>query len=341
MAHMLSICTTKKIANTSFNFGVFISMFMKKFSVYPLFLVLLLCLQVSACSKKKDDSYKVVHGWPQLPEGFALGEVSGVGIDSHDHVFVFHRGELPILNLSEETGEILNSWGDGMFENSHGLSIDHQNNVWVTDTQLHQVFKFSHDGELLMTLGVKGVPGLDEEHFDKPTDLAITPNGEVYVSDGYGNSRIAKFSAKGEFLFDWGHKGTDAGEFDTPHGITLDSEGRVYIADRTNSRIQVFDQKGEFLYQWKSEELGRPWGVEVGPDGYLYVVDGGDATPEAPGRGRVLKLDTSGRILKTWGSFGSYDGQLYWGHDIAISKKGNVFVTDVHVGMRVQKFTAW
>lgn len=289
-------------------------------------------------AENTSSSYQVVHEWPRLPNGFALGEVSGVGVDSHDHVFIFHRGDQPILCFDEETGEILASWGDGLFERAHGLTTDHQDNIWVTDTKTHQVSKFSHDGELLLNLGSKGVPGLDGNHFNQPTDVAVSVDGDVFVADGYGNNRIAKFSAEGKFLLDWGHKGDASGQFHTPHGITLDLENRVYVADRTNARIQVFDEDGNFLYQFKNNRLGRPWGLEVGGNGYLYVVDGGDLNPKPPDRGRLLKLDTSGKILRTWSSFGSDNGQIYWGHDVAVSKTGNVYVTDIR-GMRVQKFT--
>src|SRR3989442_636765 len=170
--------------------------------------------------------YQVVHGWPQLPEGFALGQVSGVGVDSHDHIFVFHRGDRPILSFDGSTGKLLASSGDGMFT--------------------------------------------------------------------------------------------------TPHGISLDADGRVYVADRANARVQVFDGNGKFLAQWKSPELGRPWDVTAGPDGFVYVVDGGDMNPKPPDRGRLLKLDRQGRVLETWSSFGKYDGQIYWGHAVAVGKNGDV-----------------
>lgn len=284
--------------------------------------------------------YQVVHGWPQYPEGFATREVGGVGVDSHGHVFVFHRGHRPILCLDGETGRILASWGDGMIASAHGLAVDAQDNVWVTDIGRHQVIKFSHDGELLMTVGAKDVPGDDARHFNRPTDVAVAPNGDFWVADGYGNSRVVRFTARGEYVTQWGRKGDKPGEFDTPHGITLDKQGRLYVADRGNARIQVFDGNGKLLAVWKSEELGRPWGVEVGPDGYLYVADGGDIHLE-PGpyeRNRALKLDLDGRIVAKWGSFGSYDGQFYWAHDIAVGPKGEVYVGDVWWGMRVQKF---
>lgn len=283
-------------------------------------------------------TYQVVHGWPKLPEGFAFGQVSGVGVDSHDHVWVFHRGDHPIMCFEGDTGKLVTSWGDGLFATPHGLAVDSQDNVWVTDVGHHQVFKFSHDSELLMTVGIRDVPGLDGTHFNKPTDVAITPSGEFYVADGYGNSRVAKFSARGRFLFDWGKKGDQPGEFNLPHGISLDAQGRVYVADRSNSRVQIFDSNGKFLAQWKSTELGRPWDVVVGPDGYVYVMDGGDMKPQPPDRGRVIKLDLQGRILDQFGSFGSYDGQFYWGHAVAVGRNGDVYGADVYVGMRVQKF---
>ena len=283
-------------------------------------------------------SYQVVHGWPTLPEGFAFGQVAGVGVDSHNHVFVFHRGDHPIMCIGGATGEIIKFWGDGFFDIPHGLAVDSKDNVWVTDVGLHQVFKFSHEGELLMTLGEKGVTGLDDAHFNKPTDVAITPSGDFYVSDGYGNSRVVKFSPKGKFLFDWGKKGDLPGEFDLPHGIALDPQGRVYVADRTNSRVQVFDETGNFLAEWKSAGIGRPWDVAVGPDGFVYIMDGGDMNPKPPDRGRVVRVDLQGKKVDQFGSFGSYDGQFYWGHAVAVAPEGAVYVADVHLGMRAQKF---
>jgi len=234
-----------------------------------------------------------------------------------------------------ETGKLIASWGADMFILPHGLKVDNADNVWVTDLSLHQVFQLTHDGKLMKVLGTKGIPGTDDKHFNKPTDLAFATDGSLYVSDGYGNNRVVKFSPKGDFLVEWGRKGSKPGEFDLPHGITVDSEGRVYVADRSNSRIQVFDADGKFLYEWKSSELGRPWGLTVGSDGYLYVVDGGDLLPRPPDRAGVIKLDLKGRVLEKWSSFGNYDGQLYWGHDIAVGGNGDVYVGAVLYGMRV------
>ena len=298
--------------------------------------------------------YQVTHGWPQLPEGMLLGQVSGVGIDSHNHVFVFRRAEnsgLPgkpasnllaspaVLMFDSATGALLSTWGEKRFIVPHGLTVDRQDNIWLTDIALHQVSKFDHSGKLLLSVGEKGVPGLDGSHFNKPTDVAVANDGSIYVSDGYGNNRIVKLSPEGRFLFDWGTKGTDPGQFDLPHGIALDASGKVYVADRSNKRVQVFDSNGKYLTEWKGTNFGRPWAVRMGPNGYLYVVDGGDLNTVPPDRARVLIVDLKGNVVDSFGRFGNYDGQFVWPHDVAIGKHGAVYVGDVLTGMRVQKFT--
>jgi peptidylamidoglycolate lyase len=295
--------------------------------------------------------YRVVHGWPVLPEGYVLGQVSGVGVDSHDHVFAFHRADHAgeknnaaiaaptVMCFDGATGALLDSWGANTFRMPHGLRVDERDNIWLTDIELHQVFKFSHDGTLRMSLGVAGTPGWDAEHFNKPTDVAVAHDGSFYVSDGYGNRRIAKFSQEGRFLLEWGRDGDKPGEFREVHNVVLDRAGRVYVADRVNRRIQVFTGDGEFISEWKSEALGCPWGIVGGQDGFLYVVDGGDMTPQLPARARISRLTLEGKILEHWSSFGNYDGQLFWGHDIAVGKSGDVYVGEVNHGMRVQKFS--
>jgi peptidylamidoglycolate lyase len=297
------------------------------------------------------EPYSVVHGWPQLPPDFVLGQVSGVAVDSHNHVFVFQRGEnswatdkthvIPsatILCFDGASGKLLSSWGQNRFLEPHGLRVDRHDNVWVTDRALQQVFEFTHDGTLLLTVGTERTPGLDGTHFNLPTDIAFAADGSFYISDGYGNNRVTKFSPDGKFLFDWGRKGDGPGEFNLPHSVAVDAAGLVYVADRSNGRIQVFDSTGKFVKMWKSEELGRPWSLTIGPDNLLYVVDGGDLKPAPPDRGQLLKLDLSGKLLAKWSRYGNYDGQIYWGHDLAVGKDGAVYVGDVYHGMRVQKF---
>ena len=295
--------------------------------------------------------FRVVHGWPVLPEGYMLGQVSGVGVDSHEHVFVFHRadhaGERPsgpidapvVMCFDGATGKLLDSWGANMFRMPHGLRVDERDYIWVTDVELHQVFKFSHDGALRMALGVAGTPGCDHLHFNKPTDVGLARDGSFYVSDGYGNRRIAKFSHQGKFLLEWGKAGDKPGEFQEVHSVVLDREGRVYVTDRVNRRIQVFTGDGQFLAEWKSEALGCPWALAYGADDFLYMVDGGDQSAHLPGRARLARLDLDGNILEKWSSFGNYDGQIFYGHDIAVGKSGDVYVGEVNHGMRVQKFS--
>lgn len=325
--------------------------------------VLILSVLVSACQSTSNrmvgvhdsasdrSEYRVVHGWPILPEGYILGQTTGVAVDSRNNVFVFHRAgrewteSFPSEPISVSTievfdgtsGMLLASWGKDFFIMPHGLTIDESDNVWVTDVGRHQVFKFTHDGRLLLTLGTAGVPGADSTHFNLPTDIAVLSDGSFYVSDGYGNSRVVKFSPAGEFQFQWGTKGVGPGQFDLPHGITTDANGNVYVADRSNARVQVFDAKGEFLSEWKNTQLGRPYSVAIGKTGDAFVVDGGDQPEAPPDRSGAFRLSLDGNIEKAFGRFGNYDGQFRLAHDIAVASDGSVYVVDAW-GMRVQKF---
>lgn len=301
----------------------------------------LACLETSEDkqgSSESEPSYQVVHGWPALPDGYALGQATGVDVDSQNRVWVFHRAARPVLCIDGDTGEIISSFGDDLFDNEHGLAVDADDNVWVTDANTHVVEQYSPAGELMKSLGVKGDPGEDEERFNKPTDVDFGPDGSIYVTDGYGNNRVVKLDSDGNFVKAWGSKGAGPGEFETPHGVAVDGEGRVYVADRTNSRVQIFDADGEFLSEWKSDEIGRPWGVDVTSDGNVVVADGGDLTGTAYDRNGALLMTPQGEIVERWGSYGSQDGQFYWAHDIAVGADGAVYVVDVNAGMRVQKF---
>ena len=295
--------------------------------------------------------YHVVHGWPQLPEGRVLGSAAGVGVNSRGDVLVFHRAgrtwsePLPLDVLKPpavavfdgRSGRLLLEWGANQFAMPHGLTVDAQDNVWLTDVALHQVFKFSPDGRLLMVLGERGVPGADERHFNRPTDIAVLADGSFYVSDGYRNTRVAKFSADGKFMYQWGRPGAGPGEFDTPHAIVVDTSGLVYVADRQNDRVQVFDANGQFIRQIKSPEVGRPYGLALLSQGRLVVADGGEQPQSEPDRSGVAIADIAGRVLQRIGRFGNYDGEFRLAHDVATDGSGNLYVVDI-TGQRVQKF---
>ena len=301
----------------------------------------------------RGQAYRLVPDWPRLPAHLVPGQVSGVDVASNGDVFVFSRAERiwqgeeielefiaspTILVLDGETGEVIEQRGAGIFVMPHGLTIDEQDNLWLTDVGLHQVFKFDPRGNLLMTLGEHGVPGGDSAHFNMPTDVAIASDGSFYVSDGYVNSRITKFSADGHYMLSWGTPGSSAGQFDVPHSIALDSQGNVYVADRGNARLQIFDETGQFIREWKDASLGRPWAVRFDASGNVFVVDGGDQNEFWPDRARILKLDTKGNPIASFGSYGKAPGQFIWPHAIAIGSDGALYVAEVGTGMRIQKF---
>jgi DNA-binding beta-propeller fold protein YncE len=279
----------------------------------------------TAQERKPFPDYQPVPGWPKLPEDLKLGAVSAVATDSDDHVYVFHRGKRPIL-VFDLDGKFLRSWGDGLFETPHGLRVDHANNVWTTDSSSHQLMKFDSEGKLLLTLGKKNSPGKSADRFNRPTDVAVATSGEFYIADGYGNSRIMKFSKEGKFLKQWGKKGSRPGEFNLPHAIFLDAKGRVYVGDRENKRVQVFDDDGKFLAEWK--ESGSPYGLYLS-EGRLFVADADENW--------VKVLDMEGKALGRFGQKGSAPGQFNSPHMLCVDSHGAVYVADTGDN-RVQKF---
>jgi len=295
--------------------------------------------------------YHVVHEWPQLPVNAMLNEVSAVAVDSHDHVFVLTRGgrkwpdkgpmdttaidASTVLVFEGKSGRLLSKWPNGILAMPHSVTIDDHDNVWIADVAWHQVLKFSHDGKLLTTLGQRGVAGEDTKHFNEPSDVAVSHDGAVYVSDGYGNNRIVKFGADGAFKKAWGTKGANAGQLDLPHGLAVSNDGKVYVVDRSNGRIQVFDLEGRPLALWRDSTLKSAQAVRVARDGRVYVACAGE--PGSSDRTGVVIFDAAGKVIEKVGRFGNYDGQFYDLHWLALSESGALYTADFE-GRRVLKF---
>jgi peptidylamidoglycolate lyase len=289
--------------------------------------------------------------WPSLPANLSLGVCAGVGVDANNRVFVFHRSSrkwsnpFPTTPIAEPTvsvfdgatGKLLNRWGANLFIMPHGLTVAPDGTLWLTDVGLHQVFQCTPQGEILRRLGEAGVSGNDQHHFNLPSDVAVCPDGSFYVSDGYKNTRVVKFSAAGDYEFEWGTPGNGPGEFKLPHGLAIDSLGRVLVCDRENLRLQVFDARGRFLTQWHGPQIGKPYGVEVTPDGRLLVIDGGLPSLKPDARGKGVILDNDGHVLETFGGPGNAPGRFRLGHDIAVGPDGAVYVAEA-TGERIQKF---
>jgi DNA-binding beta-propeller fold protein YncE len=271
-------------------------------------------------------AYRVVPDFFHGPKGMTAGETSGVALNSKGHIFLFQR-VAPMLAEYDEHGNYVRSIGEGLFVHPHGLRIDDEDNLWTTDDGGHLVLKLSSEGRVLLVLGRKGVAAEADWLFNQPTDVAFGKNGEIYVSDGYGNSRVVKFDREGKFLKAWGKFGTGPGEFNLPHSIAIDRQGNVYVGDRENKRIQIFDAEGNFLKEWTG--IGYPYGLFISPDQHVWMIDGG--------YDRILELDANGKILGALGEPGHSPGQFAWGHFLAVGNDGKIYVADV-LNWRFQVF---
>ena len=281
-----------------------------------------------------------VANWPTLPAGWKFAKVSGIAVDSRGRVYVAHRGEHPLLRFDRDgrfLGEVgAKELGSSIFYDLrssppkpmerrwwvHGVHVDRWDNVWVTDVGRHIVLKFSPEGKHLLTLGTPDQSGESDRLFNQPTHVWVAPQGHLYVTDGYGNSRVVKFSAEGKMLKTWGRRGSAPGEFHTPHSVTLDDKGQVYVADRENNRIQVFDPDGQFLRIWPALHSVDSICIR---DGMLYAGAGLD--------NRILKLDLSGQILGSWGP----EKALGYPHGICVDANRTVYVAEVGAD-RASKF---
>ncbi|MGA9623164.1 MAG: peptidyl-alpha-hydroxyglycine alpha-amidating lyase family protein [Bryobacteraceae bacterium] len=273
--------------------------------------------------------YTVVADWPKLPQGWTLGVCSTVTVDRQDHVWIFSRGAHPVTEFDSD-GKLLRSWGEGAVRSAHGIRVDADGNVWGVDVTGQVVRKYTPDGRVLMVVGQEGKPGNNDSHdaFSRPTNVAFAPNGDFYVSDGYVNSRVVRFSKDGKYIGQWGHKGTGDGEFDLVHDIVLDKQNRLLVADRTNERIQIFDLDGKFLGKWTG--IGVPWSLFYVPrEDAVYMADGVNM--------RVVKLNMNGDVVGVLGGPGKAPGQFDQPHGIAVDSTGAIYVAEVG-NQRVQKF---
>ncbi len=318
--------------------------------------VLLISLSILNCNGQNNNkvNYELVRNWPLLNEGYKLGQPTGIGIDKNDHIFVFHRAgrkwstPFPdsvisvntVLELDNQTGKIINSWGANYFIMPHGLTVDKQNNIWLTDVGLHQIFKFSHEGKLLMKLGVAKTPANDSLHFNLPTDIAVADDGSFFVSDGYGNSRVVKFTSTGKYIKAWGTFGTKPGQFIIPHGIAIDQKNIIYVADRQNNRIQLFDTNGNFIKELKNDaQVEELPSIAIDKANQLFAIDydptkNKDSTTKGS---TIFAFDPSQKVKYHFGANGTGNRTTSWFHDIAIDSKGNIYVGDI-TGLKVLKF---
>ena len=301
-------------------------------------------------STPQSAGFRTLSDWAQLPEGWSFGEVTATAIDSRDRVFVFNRGAHP-LQIFDRDGRFLESWGESLFARPHGITIAPDDTVWCVDDLDHTVKKFSPRGELLLQLGTSGRHSdtgattvdyrtiLHEAGpFNFPTNLALAANGELYITDGYGNARVHRYSPEGELISSWGEPGAGPGQFHLPHGIAIAKDGTVFVADRENSRLQLFDPAGRYLDEWT--DIARPCQVFIAPDERVYVAEVGyragmwpgthPPTPSARG-GCVSIFDRTGHLQARWG--GGDDpcapGDFFAPHDIKVDRNGAIYVSEV------------
>jgi peptidylglycine monooxygenase len=253
-----------------------------------------------------------------LPTGLEYGVVSHVAVDSHDRVYVYQRGEPPVVVFAAD-GTFVRSWGDGMIADAHGIFITPDDLVVLIDRDRHQVLGFDPEGALQFTLGDPLHPRL-QAPFNHPADVAVAPNGDIYVADGYGNSAVHRFSADGELKGTWGSPGGGPGEFTTPHAVWIDGEGRVLVADRENDRVQVFTADGVYLDTWPDHY--HPMDIYGGADGLIYVTD------QIP---RLSALDREGRLV------GRCRPVLYGAHGVWGDSQGNLFLAEASPMNRITK----
>ena len=286
--------------------------------------------------------YEIANDWARVPAGMEWREVAAIAIDDSDRVYVFNRGPHPMM-VFDRQGSFVRSWGEGLFKRPHGAHFAPDGTLYLTDDGDHTVRQCTTDGEVLMTIGVPGrpTPYMSQAPFNRCTHTALSPQGDLYVSDGYGNARVHKYSPNGKLLLSWGGPGTDPGQFNLPHNICCDADGWVYVADRESHRVQVFDGAGRYETQWNN--LHRPSGLYMPPGKcpICYVGECGPVLPvnrDSPNLGpRVSIVANDGTLLARFGDVngaGNEPGQFISPHGIAVDSRGDVYVGEVSA-------TAW
>lgn len=298
----------------------------------------------------REFGYVPVENWAKLPPGFGWPEVAGVATDSRDRVFVFNRGDHPVI-VFDRDGLYLFSWGEGVFARPHGITLGPDDSVYCTDDMGHCVRKFTPDGQLLMTLGTPGRPSdtgatsIDFrtiKHsgppFHYPTNLALDKNGDMFISDGYGNACVHHFAPDGRLIDSWGEPGDGKRQFHVPHGIAIDSEGIIWVADRENSRIVRYARNGEIISE--DYDVARPSNLFVDVNGDIYIAELGyragmwpgtsPPTPDATG-GRVSIFERTGKLKARWGGGDNpcAPGDFFAPHDICVDSHGDIYVAEV------------
>ena len=279
-------------------------------------------------------TYEIVEGWGSFPQGWELGQTAIV-TDSQDRVYLFNRSDHPLIVLDRD-GNFLSAWGEGVLTDAHGMFIDADDNLYLPVKNNHVVLKYSSQGNLLMSLGTRNQPSdtgwsgnisdpvqRAAAPFNRPTDVALSPDGDLYISDGYGNSRVHKFTAGGELIFSWGEPGkTGPGVFHVPHGVWVHTDGRVFVADRENDRVQIFDLDGNFLDQWT--DFSRPCDIYIDQDEVLFI-------PELDAFMSVVSID--GELLARWA--GPTDAGA---HAIWLDSRGDLYINQNLEGQRLLKY---
>ena len=283
-------------------------------------------------------TYRAVEGWAKWPEDWNLHDVAAVGIDKKDNVYAFHRGDHPMV-VFDRDGNVLRTWGEGVFKHAHGVHMGPDEAIYLTDDYDHTVRKCTLDGKVLLTIGIPGEakPFMSGEPFRKCTHTALSPSGDIYVSDGYGNARVHKYSPSGKLLFSWGQPGAGPGEFNLPHSVWVHTDSTVWVCDRENDRIQIFSPTGEHLRTWTN--VRRPGDLFIQPDNSVVVGEmswekgqtslAGNIWPDDYDA-EVSIRDIDGNVLAKWGEKDPCGpGGFSSPHGLWVDSKGSIYVAEV------------